>query len=186
MHKIVEWSSDLDLTLFYEKAKKWNFVNNVSQQVMIDCFNNEAKKNFWVLYKNDIPMGFVGAHSFDDVMGPNSYRILTRCCTLPEYYDSKGLTTINNLIIRHQSHSDQFFYECCINWAGVENNIYATSNPSKEATQRIVHNIYFPTLEKLGLVSKVKNVVYRGLEQTVWKIHAQEMLDDINRYPRWQ
>jgi hypothetical protein len=185
MHRIVEWSPELDLSEFYAKAKKWNFVNNSSQKVMIDCFNNEREKNFWVLYKNDIPIGFVGAHSFDDVMGPNSYRIMTRCCVIPEYNDNKGLSTVNSFVKEHQHYSDQFFYEPCINWAGTE-NIYATSNPSKEATQRIVHSIYFPTLEKMGLVTRVKNVFYRGLEQTVWKIHVKAMIEDINRYPRWQ
>lgn len=184
MHKVIEWNASLDLTKFYESAKKWNFVNNSSQSVMIDCFNNEKEKNFWVLYKNEQPIGFVGAHSFDDVMGPNSYRIMTRCCVIPEYQNKKGLNTTHSLIVSHQNATDQFFYEPCINWAGTE-NIYATSNFNKQATQRLVHTKYFPMLEKIGLVTKIKNVFYRGTEQTVWKIHAKEMLDDINRYPRW-
>jgi hypothetical protein len=184
MHKIVEWHENLDLTEFYSLAKRYNFVNNINQKVMIDCFNNEKKKNFWVLYKNNDPIGFVGAHSFDDVMGPNSYRIMTRCCIMSSYAHH-GLQTVNSHTVKHQNYSDQFFYEACINWTGLE-NIYATSNASKEATQRIVHSIYFPTLEKIGLVSREKNVFYRGLEQTVWKIHAKEMLEDINKYTRWK
>jgi hypothetical protein len=185
MHKVVEWSTNLDLTEFYKNALKWNFVNNTSQRVMIDCFNNERLKNFWVLYKHDTPIGFVGAHSFDDVMGPGSYRIMTRCCVIPEFNENQGLRTVKSFVNEHQHYSDQFFYEPCINWTGVD-NVYATSNPSKDATQRIVNDIYFPTLEKIGLVSRIKNVFYRGLEQTVWKIHTKEMLADINRYPRWQ
>lgn len=185
MHKVIEWSTKLDLSKFYESAIKWNFVNNFSKAVMIDCFNNEREKNFWVLYKNDQPIGFVGAHSFDDIMGPNSYRIMTRCCVIPEHNDNRGLRTANSFMIQHQHYSAQFFYERCINWAGTE-HIYATSNSSEQATQRIVHTKYFPMLEKIGLVTKIKNVFYRGTEQTVWKIHAKEMIADINRYPRWK
>ena len=184
MHKIVEWAPDLDLSEFYRLADKWGFVNNTSKKSMIDCFNNEREKNFWVLYKNDIPMGFVGAHSFDDVMGPNSYRIMTRCCVIPEFNDRVGLSTVNSFVVQHQHYSDQFFYEPCINWCKTD-NVYATSNPSKEATQRLVHSVYFPKLEKMGLVTKVKDVEYRGILQTVWKIHSQKLLEDINRYPRW-
>ena len=41
MHKMVQWNKDLDLSEFYNEAGRRGFVNNASQKVMIDCFQNE-------------------------------------------------------------------------------------------------------------------------------------------------
>jgi hypothetical protein len=183
MYTVVEWREDLDLTAFYKEAEEKGFANNSSQRVMIDCFRNEQKWNAWILYEDSNAIGSVAAHSFDDVMGPGSYRILTRCCVLRGARSSGGMMTANVAIGQHQNLTDQFLLPACINWAG--NNVYATSNESKVASQRFVHRTYFPTLEKIGVVEKVKDVFYRGTEQTVWKIHVNNFYENLNRYPRW-
>jgi hypothetical protein len=90
MHKLKEWDPSLDLTEFYSEATRRGFVNNSSQKAMIDCFRNEKEWSVWILYDNDRAIGSVAAHSFDDVMGPNSYRILTRVCTFAESRPSKS------------------------------------------------------------------------------------------------
>ena len=41
------------------------------------------------------------------------------------------------------------------------------------------------TLEKIGIVSRVKDVHYRHTDQTVWEIHADKFLENLERYPRW-
>ena len=60
-----------------------------------------------------------------------------------------------------------------------------TSNASKEASQRLVHSYYFPTLAKLGIVEKIKDVYYRHTDQTVWEIHPDKFYENLNRYTRW-
>ena len=183
MYKLLEWNDKLDLSAFYKEAAEKGFNNNSSQKAMIDCFLNENKWNAWILYQDDTAIGSVAAHSFDDVMGPNSYRILTRCCILRGARPSGGMMTANVAIGQHQNLTDQFLLPQCIEWAG--SNVYATSNESKVASQRFVHRTYFPTLEKIGVVEKVKDVFYRGTDQTVWKINVDEFYKNLNRYPRW-
>jgi len=183
MYKLLEWNDKLDLSSFYKEATEKGFNNNSSQQAMIECFRNEYKWNAWILYQDDIAIGSVAAHSFDDVMGQDSYRVLTRCCILRGARNGGGMMTANVAIGQHQNLTDQFLLPQCIEWAG--NNVYATSNESKIASQRFVHRTYFPTLEKIGVVKKVKDVFYRGTDQTVWKINVDLFYENLNRYPRW-
>lgn len=185
MFNLVEWSPTLDLTEFYKEAERRGFVNNSSQRVMIDCFKNEKEWNAWILYQNDKPVGSVAAHSFNDVMGENSYRILTRVCTFAEARKSTGLITPKRLVAEHQNLTDQFLLPKCIEWVNGRGRMFATSNASKEASQRLVHSYYFPTLAKLGIVSKIKDVHYRSTDQTVWEIHPEQFLENLKRYPRW-
>jgi len=184
VYEVVQWSSKLDLAEFYKEADTRGFVNNASQKVMIDCFANERKWNAWILYKDSKAIGSVAAHSFDDVMGQDSYRILTRVCTFGEARKAKGLTTAKRLCGEHQNLTDQFLLPKCIEWAGRE-NLYATSNANTAASQRLVHSIYFPTLEKIGVVTRIKNVHYRHTDQTVWQINVDEFEENLAKYPRW-
>jgi hypothetical protein len=182
--KLVDWSPTLDLSNFYSEASRRGFVNNASQKAMIDCFKNEKTWAVWILYQNNEAVGSVAAHSFDDVMGPNSFRVLSRVCAFAETAPRTGLLTLNRMVREHQHISDQYFLPKCIEWAGKE-NIYATSNQSKEASQRLVHTIYFPTLEKVGIVEHVKEVYYRGHWQTVWRINAEKFLENLGKFPKW-
>jgi hypothetical protein len=183
MYTLKEWNKDLDLSSFYKEAENKGYANNSNQKAMIDCFKNENNWNAWILYENETAIGSVAAHSFDDVMGTGSYRVLARCCVLKGARPNGGLMTAQIAIGQHQNVTDQLFLPKCIEWAG--KNIFATSNESKVASQRFVHRTYFPTLEKIGVVEKVKNVFYRGTEQTVWRIHVEEFYKNLNRYPRW-
>lgn len=183
--EIIPFSDELDLTDFYAEAERRGFANNASKKAMIDCFRNEKEKQVWILYENKRAIGSVAAHSFDDVMGPNSYRILTRVCTFGEARPEKGLITAKKLVAQHQNLTDQFLLPQCIEWVAGRGRMYATSNASKVASQRLVHSIYFPTLEKLGIVSRIKDVHYRYTDQTVWEIHADKFLENLAKYPRW-
>jgi hypothetical protein len=183
MYKLIEWSPNLDLTEFYAEASKRGFENNSSQKVMVDCFNNEKEKQVWIMYQDQRPVGSVAAHSFDDVMGSGSYRILTRVCSFAEARKDSKLLTFKKLM-EHQTLNDQFFFPKCIEWAG-RKNLYATSNDSKMGSQRLVHNYYFPGLAEKGIAERVTNVFYRGLEQTVWKLDADAFEESLKRYPRW-
>jgi len=184
MYNLVEWSPELDLTDFYNEASRRGFVNNSSQKAMIDCFNNEQEWMVWILYENNCAIGSVAAHSFNDVM-PGGYRILTRVCTFAEARKDKGLITPKRLIAEHQNLTDQFLLPKCIEWVAGRGRMFATSNASKEASQRLVHSYYFPTLAKLGIVEKIKDVHYRHTDQTVWEIHADKFFENLEKYERW-
>lgn len=185
MFKMVEWSPDLDLSEFYNKALERGFHNNASQKTMIECFRNEPEWNAWILYDNDAPVGSVAAHSFDDVMGKNTYRILTRVCSFGEARHHHGLVSPRTLIAQHQNFNDQFFLPQCLEWVNGRGRVFATSNNSAQASQRLVHKHYFPTLQKLGIVTRIKDVHYRHTDQTVWEIHPEEFYINLNKYPRW-
>ena len=184
MYKIIPWSADLDLKDFYAEAKRKGFVNNSSQKAMIDCFRNEREWNAWILYNEDKAVGSVAAHSFDDVM-PGGYRILTRVCTFAEERTGSGLITPKRLVAEHQNLTDQFLLPQCIEWVAGRGRMFSTSNASKEASQRLVHSYYFPTLAKIGIATKVKEIHYRHTDQTVWEIHPDKFLENLERYPRW-
>lgn len=185
MYNLVEWSESLDLSLFYSKCKARGFENNSSQKKMIDCFRNEREWNCWILFYNNEPIGSVAAHSFDDVMGPNTYRILARTCSFSNYSPVKGLTTVSRTIIKHQHFTDQFFLPKCLDWAG-KGKVFATSNNSQVGSQRLVNNVYFPILEQLQIAKNVDEIYYRGLKQNVWEIFKKPFFDHLNRYPLWK
>lgn len=184
MFKIIEWNKNLDLDHFYSEATRRGFVNNSSQKAMIDCFRNEREWNAWILYNGDRAVGSVAAHSFDDIM-PGGYRILTRVCTFAEERKSTGLITPKRLVAEHQNLTDQFLLPQCIDWVAGRGRMFATSNASKEASQRLVHSYYFPTLAKLGIVTKIKDVHYRYTDQTVWEIHPDKFFENLEKYERW-
>lgn len=184
MYKLVEWDQNINLKNFYDTAKQRGFINNSSQKSMIDCFRNEREWNAWILFCEDRAIGSVVAHSFDDVMGENSYRILARTCVL-EGVTHKGLMTIRKAIMQHQNMTDQFLLPKCLEWVNNRGKIYATSNISKEASQKLVNNYYFPTLAKLGIFSKIKEIHYRSTDQTVWQFHPEKFYENFNRYPKW-
>ena len=186
MYEIKPYTDDLKLDEFYNEAHKRGFINNSSKKTMIDCFRNEKEKQVWILYQNNKAIGSVAAHSFDDVMGPNTYRILTRVCTFGEARPTHGLITPKKLVAEHQNLTDQFLLPACIEWVNGRGRMFATSNASKEASQRLVHSYYFPTLAKLGIVEKVKDVYYRNTNQTVWEIFADKFYKNLNKYPKWQ
>ena len=185
MFNLIEWSPDLDLTEFYSLADKRGFRNNSSQKALVDCFKNERSAQVWILYKNESPIGSVASHTIDE-LGPNAYRICARTCTFADARPSHGLITVNRLIKEHQNLTDQFFIPKCIEWAGPDKDLFISSHPSDVGTQKMVHNIYCPTLEKVGVLSRHTELMYRGHIQTFWKLNVSKFYEEINKYPRWQ
>jgi hypothetical protein len=183
MYQLVKWTDQLDLTEFYAEAGQRGFANNASQKVMIDCFRNEPEWSAWILYQDNKAIGSVAAHSFD-VMGIDCYRVLARTCTFGEARPNGGLITPKRLIAEHQNLTDQFLLPACLEWAKGK-RVFATSNESTVASQQLVHRHYFPTLEKLGIVSRVGEMLYRNTEQTVWQIYPDAFFENLKRYPRW-
>lgn len=184
MYYVIPYSDDLDLTEFYAEAERRGFKNNSSKKAMIDCFKNEKRSQTWIVYKDKKAVASFGAHSFDDVMGPDSYRILTRVCVFAEATERKGMITLRKLLGEHQTLVNQICWPVSIAWAGTD-KLYSTSNASEVASQQLVHTVWFPTLEKSGLVERVRNIHYRGIDQTVWKTNIDAFHTDLLKYPRW-
>jgi hypothetical protein len=40
-------------------------------------------------------------------------------------------------------------------------------------------------MEKTGQMKRVKDVFYRGTDQTVWEIFPEQFFEELNRHPRW-
>jgi hypothetical protein len=184
MYKVIPWSADLNLTEFYATASARGFVNNASQKMLVDCFNNEREKQVWILYYNKIPVGSVAAHSFDE-MGPNSYRIAARTCVFTDLLPLNTLRTANQ-IVTHQHVTSQFLIPTCIEWAPKGSNLYITSNENDAGTQRLVHRIFGPAMEKSGQMKRVKDLFYRGTTQTIWQLLPDRFYEELGKYSRWQ
>ena len=180
--KLVEFSEELDLAEFYAEAGRRGFNNNSSQQVMVDCFRNEPEWKVWLLYQGDKVVGSVAAHSFD-IMGKNCYRVLARTCVFAETRPSSGLLTANKWVVENQSCVNQFLLPVCVNWT--KGDLYATSNESVVASQRLVNKHYFTTLTKAGISERIGVMNYRNTDQTIWRIDRDKFLANLDRYPRW-
>lgn len=182
--KIVEWNSNIDLSDFYKGADERGFHNNSSQRMLIESFKNEKKWNVWILYHNGEAIGSVAAHSFDDIMGENTYRIAARTCVFSDKLDMKSLRT-RNQIITHQNVTSQFLIPACLDWVPKDARTFITSNESEIGTQRLVHKIFCPAMESTGQMKRIKEVFYRGTEQTVWELYPEKFNKELNKFPRW-
>jgi hypothetical protein len=184
MYYVIPYNDNLNLTEFYAEADRRGFKNNSSKKAMIDCFQNEKRSQTWIVYKDGKAVASFAAHSFDDVMGPDSYRILTRVCVFAEASDRKGMITLRKLLGEHQTLVNQICWPVSIEWAGTD-KLYSTSNASEVASQNLVHTVWFPTLEKYGLVDRIKDIHYRGIDQTVWKTNIDAFYNELSKYPKW-
>lgn len=184
MYKTVPFSKDLDLSEFYAKAKAKGYENNTSEFWIKDCFRNERESETWILYYNNKPVGSVAAHTFDE-MGEYSYRIACRTCVFTDELSQKALRNVKKTILEHQNPTAQFLIPTCIEWAGRDKNLYITSNELEGGSQRLVHKIYFPALQKSGQVENCGEITYRGTLQTVWKLHVDKFYKELNKHERW-
>lgn len=194
MFKILKWNESLDLTEFYRHADSQGFKNNASQKMLVDCFRNENEKQVWILYHNDFAVGSVAAHTFEE-MGENSYRVAVRTCVLsdllPEFVKTdKGILHINGLrtvnqIVTHQNVTSQFLIPACLDWVPKNSRLYITSNENDAGTQKLVHRIFAPAMEKTGQMKRIKDLFYRGTFQTVWEIFPEKFYEELKKYPRW-
>lgn len=182
--KLISYNDNLDLTKFYNKAHAKGFVNNSSKKMLVESISKENQWQIWLLMFNNNVVGSTGAHSFPE-MGENSFRILCRTCVFTDDLPITRLRTKTG-IIEHQSITPQFFMPACIEWAGKKNNLYITTNDNSVGTQKLVHKIWAPMLANSGCLEKYKQMTYRGLQQTVWRLNVDEFNKQLENYPRWK
>jgi len=181
--KIVTWSEDLDLTEFYATAGAKGFTNNASQRMLVDSLAKEQSWAVWILYYYGKAVGSVAAHSFPE-MGEDAYRIAARTCVFSDHIPIPSIRT-RNQIVTHQHVTSQFLIPVCIEWTPPWANLYITSNENSVGTQRLVHNIFGPAMEATGQMKCIKEIDYRGTNQTVWELFPKRFLEELERYPRW-
>lgn len=187
MYKVIAWTPELDLTEFYTMAAERGFENNSTQRMLVDSLAKEKEWCVWILYYNNKAIGSVGAHSFPE-MGEDAYRIAVRTCVFTDQLDGaygKALRTIS-VITKHQNPTAQFLIPTCIDWAPADAKLYITSNESKVGTQRKVHSIFCPAMERKGIMKRAAELHYRGTDQTAWQLFPDLFMQDLERYPRWK
>ncbi len=177
-YKIIPWSPDLDLSEFYSEAGRRGYENNHSQKTMFDCFLNEREWAGWMLEYNGKFIGGVCIHSFDDVMGPNTYRILARTCTFTSETHKPWPHTKQTIIVEQQCCATQFFIPISIQWAGEGKRFFATSNANPMGSQQRVNNLWFPMQAELGRFSWVKETI----KDAIGTKSEFVKVDDKNRF----
>ena len=187
MFKVIPWNKNLDLTEFYATAKAKGFTNNATQEMLVDSLAKEKEWNVWILYYNNKAIGSVAAHSFPE-MGENAYRIAARTCVFTNMIDGKygAALRTKSVITKNQNPTAQFLIPVCIEWAPAGSKLYITSNESHVGTQRRVHNIFGPLMEKHGMMKKITSLNYRGHVQTVWEFFPESFYKVLNKYDRWK
>jgi len=183
MYKITPWNENLDLTEFYAEADKLGLVNNNSQKILVDSFRNEKKKQVWILSYNDKPVGSVAAHSFDDFK-PGAYRILARTCVLSHHTPFRSVGTIE-AFKKHQHVTARFFLPTCVEWCGIDSDMYITTHPEPTGQMKSVHRLITGVWQKTGLIEHQGEVFYRGSLQSVWRVNAHKFMAELEKYPAY-
>jgi hypothetical protein len=182
LYKVVKWRPDLDLTDFYRECDHRGFDNNSTQSMLVDSLSKEQEWCVWILYYNNTAVGSVGAHSLD--IFPGAYRICVRTCAFTDKLHMPTLRTRDG-ITTHQHVTAQIFMPVCIDWAGEDKDLYISTHPSDVGTQRMVHTVWGPSLEKTGVLQSPVDRHYRGHVQSFWKLNVNEFKKQLDSRPRW-
>tara|TARA_X000000368_G_C22775786_1_gene599226 strand:- start:163 stop:732 length:570 start_codon:yes stop_codon:yes gene_type:complete len=180
-YKLLPHNDWMDLDDFYKEAAEQGYVNNSNRKIMIDAFKNEEKSQVFILFKEDKAMGATAVHTFPE-MGENSYRILTRTCVVGGMLHNAGSM---GRMKRCEDLTSRFYVPKMIQWCGMDSNMYCTTNDLEGGSQRAVHRIWLPIMSKQGLFTKIKEIDYRGVTQTVWKLNPKEFLAHLENNP-WE
>lgn len=176
MYEIKEFNPSLDLEEFYSLAKQRGFENNSSKEVLYDTFAHLDRYNVWLLYYNNKAIGSVAAHSLEELgMLGDAYRIAARTMVFTDKLEGTsygtGLRGIS-VITKHQNPTAQFLIPKCIEWAGRDKNLFISSTENSVGTQRLVHNIFCPALNKIGALNDPIELNYRGSFHWFWQLNV--------------
>lgn len=184
MYQLIPWTPDLDLDEFYRECARRGFPNNASKRALVDGVLKYPKSQLWILYSNGVAVGSVGAHDLD-IFGPNAFRICVRTCVLTDKTHIPHIRTKAVTIEQHQNITAQLYIPACIEWAGRDKDIFISTHESEHASHKAVHRLYMPSLVRIGVAENYRTQVYRGHEQTFWKINVEEFYNQLMKYPRW-
>lgn len=185
MYKIQEYQRNIDLSSFYQRCLEKGFMNNASPKRLIDTFEKQKFFKLWILFYKDTPVGSTVAHDFDEVMGENSYRICARTCVLSDMLPIKHIRTKDG-IINHQNVCSQIFIPVILRSLPLHSRCYITSSDKDEASMKQVNGIWAKLLSRQGVLEPVKDIFYRGANQTVWQLNTESFLAQLEQHPRWE
>jgi len=181
MFKVVPWSSDLELSQFYNDAAQRGFINNSSEEQMINCLKDEQRWNTWIVYFRGRAVASSGAHSLGFMPG---YRICARTCVLTDLIGI-NISLARKTITKHQMITPQIFMPTAIEWAGKGEDIYITTHDTDVAGHKKVHTTYMPMLEKQGTFTRYADIEYRGKLQTFWRVNVDVLYQQLEDNVRW-
>jgi len=184
MYTIQEYNENIDLSSYYKLAHDRGFYNNDCKEKLIDTWVHMNRWKVWFLYFNDQIIGSIAAHSLEElgILG-DAYRIAARTCTFDDLTGQRNtLRTANTIIAKHQNLTAQMLLPLCIEWAGKDKNLYISSNENDTGTQKYVHRLYCPGLQKIGILEKPIELEYRGAIQSFWKMNVDEFYQQMESY----
>lgn len=181
MYSVKKYNPMLDLEDFYAEAARRGFDNNSNRQVLADSFAHFEASSVWLLYWQDRPMGSVAVHSLEELPLGDAYRIGARTCLLTGI-DPHGRLFTRNQIKTHQGPAPQILLPICMEWAGLDKDLYISSNDSPVATQQHVHRFYCPLLRSIGILEDPIEMDYRNEFQYFWRVNTQEFYRQLEEH----
>ena len=183
MYEIKEYDDSLDLNYFYDKCKKKGYSNNCSKSKLVKNLITEKEFKLWILYFNQKPIGTTALHGFEDVMGENSYRICVRTCVISEDTHLSKVRTLEG-ILQHQNITSQIYIPLCLDHIKNKGLAYITTCDKDTASMKAVHHVYAPALSKKGILKKIKDIFYKGTQQTVWLLDRDQFVKQVAQDPQ--
>lgn len=174
MYEIKEWNEQIDLSEFYAEASRRGFHNNDSYESMIKPFEDVEDTKILILHYNGKAVGSSISHPFLD-----GYRIFARLCVFTDLTPFSRCGTVK-AFKEHQHVTPRFFLP---EHAKLDAPLYFTTHPEDTAKMQSMHRVVTKWLSDCGVIEWFRSKEYRGCIQSVWKVHTQKWLNDMNKYP---
>ena len=174
MYTLKEYHPEMDLSQFYEEARKRNYHNNDSYESMIKPFEDIPDSRVLILFYNDVPVASSVSHPFLD-----GYRIFARLCVFTDLTPFNRCGTVK-AFKEHQHVTPRFFLP---EHAKLKGPLYFTTHPEDTAKMQSMHRVVTKWLSECGVIGWLGDMKYRGCVQSVWKVNTQKWLEDMDKYP---
>lgn len=165
--QVKQLSPDIDLTNFFYEANKLGYEDNNSY----DRLHGQV----FVLLKTGVAKGMCIVHEFQD-----GYRILSRTCILPSFYEQSSIITQAD-IKRYQFPFQKWLMAACVEYCK-DSPMYITTSDNDKGGQRLVHKIWAPMMEDMGVLKYLRPIVYRKSNHHLWKVNGTEFVKQHAKY----
>lgn len=165
------------LTRFFQQCTTLGYKNNTSLVSIRADFVKQRQGNIWFLCKGEEIIGMSGCHRFDEV-DPKSFRIQFRGCEIPGTDVKTGLSRshFNSSTFRELI---PYQLQWIHNMGFDKNNVYLSANKDNK------NHLAMSLIEKQGFLTKFKEGVLFGADQTIWKFnteHYEKVREKVTSY----
>jgi hypothetical protein len=174
MYTVKEYHPDMDLTSFYEEARKRKRYNNDSYESMIKPFEGIDNVKILILFYSGVPVGVSMAEPFLD-----GFRIFVRLCVFNHLVPKRRSGTVE-AFKKHQHITARFFLP---EHAKLNAPLYLTTHPSATAKMQSVHSRATKWFSEIGVIEYYTTREVRGSQQIVWKVNADKWLRQMEEQP---